>query len=441
MLTSIEQRYHGEALSLLRWLAFSSEPLTLAQLTIAGAILESDAEDINYADLECQEDFEGPLDILAGLVLVIKNDETNEVYDGIADDDSAADSGNESDSEAVLDGENKLDVVLRRSRLGPQSKIRLAHFSVKEYLISSRIITSTAQKFHLDSRISEHFLAQTCITYLLHYAGNDLKSQKVEDLSTFPLLEYAAKSWYIHFSQGGEANTSPTIFLLSTESIKLDWLRVFDPEEPSIGFFALPNYIGPALYYASTLGLERTVQVLLDAGADVNATGGDYGNALQAASLKGYESLVRVLLDRGADVNANGGTYGTALQAASLYGYEKIVQILLDAGANTNASAGLYNSALQAASRGGHERIVRKLLDMGADVNSSGGAYGDALAAAGGRESETIARILLDAGADVKVNNRALQTASSSGHVDLVRILLDAGADVHAYGRMSFGYC
>ncbi|KAI1584776.1 ankyrin repeat domain containing protein [Pyrenophora tritici-repentis] len=47
--------------------------------------------------------------------------------------------------------------------------------------------------------------------------------------------------------------------------------------------------------------------MLLDAGADVNAQGGDYGNALQAASAEGHEQVVKMLLDAGADVNAQGG--------------------------------------------------------------------------------------------------------------------------------------
>jgi ankyrin repeat protein len=42
---------------------------------------------------------------------------------------------------------------------------------------------------------------------------------------------------------------------------------------------------------------------------------------------------VQMLLAAGADVNAQGGQYGTALQAASLRGHEKVVQMLRAAGA------------------------------------------------------------------------------------------------------------
>jgi hypothetical protein len=49
---------------------------------------------------------------------------------------------------------------------------------------------------------------------------------------------------------------------------------------------------------------------MLDAGTDVNAQGGRYGNALQAASWEGHETL----LDAGVDVDAQGGEYGLQAQ-------------------------------------------------------------------------------------------------------------------------------
>ena len=45
------------------------------------------------------------------------------------------------------------------------------------------------------------------------------------------------------------------------------------------------NNIYPPLYYVSMAGLHKSVQMLLDKGADVNAQGGFYDNALQAASV------------------------------------------------------------------------------------------------------------------------------------------------------------
>jgi hypothetical protein len=51
------------------------------------------------------------------------------------------------------------------------------------------------------------------------------------------------------------------------------------------------------------------VKILLDANADI---------ALQAASVGGHERVVQMLLEAGTNVNAQGGEYGNALQAVSV---------------------------------------------------------------------------------------------------------------------------
>jgi len=46
------------------------------------------------------------------------------------------------------------------------------------------------------------------------------------------------------------------------------------------------------------------VQTLLDAGADMNAQGGEYGNTLQAESTASHQKVVWILLDAGAYIHA-----------------------------------------------------------------------------------------------------------------------------------------
>jgi ankyrin repeat protein len=59
--------------------------------------------------------------------------------------------------------------------------------------------------------------------------------------------------------------------------------------------------------------------------------------ALQAASVRDHEKVARMLLDAGAEINAQGGEYGNALCAASQHGHEKVVQMLLSRGEEVNA--------------------------------------------------------------------------------------------------------
>jgi ankyrin repeat protein len=42
---------------------------------------------------------------------------------------------------------------------------------------------------------------------------------------------------------------------------------------------------------------------------------------------------VQVLVEAGADIDAQGGVYGTALQVAAARGHKEVVQVLVEAGA------------------------------------------------------------------------------------------------------------
>lgn len=57
-------------------------------------------------------------------------------------------------------------------------------------------------------------------------------------------------------------------------------------EKDDIGIDASDRNGRTALIWASECGHEKVVRILLDAGADVNAQGGEYASALQAASAR-----------------------------------------------------------------------------------------------------------------------------------------------------------
>jgi ankyrin repeat protein len=193
-----------------------------------------------------------------------------------------------------------------------------------------------------------------------------------------------------------------------------------------------------ALQDTSFRGYEKMVQMLIDAGADVDNRGGHYGSPLWTASSEGHEKVVRVLIDAGADVDAQGDDRETALQAASSRGYEKVVRLLIDAGADVNSQGGNRETALQAASSKGYEKVVQTLIDAGADVVTQGAKMSCALFAAIDKGHEKVVRILVDAGADVKAKKRgyspALYAAVEGGCEKIVQILTEAGADINAQG-------
>ena len=289
--------------------------------------------------------------------------------------------------------------------------IKLAHFSIKEYLISDDLLRGAASFFHFTAELSHSLIAQTCLAYLLQFDTTGT-FDSYEMIESAPLAKYAARYWIFHAHNGGIEKSEPlwmfrlAVKLFTPESAQfINWVMIYNMDHIV------------TLYYASQAGFVKVSGHLLEKGADVNAQGGNYGNALQAASSGGHEVIVKLLLEEGADVNAQGGHYGNALQAASSGGHEVIVKLLLEKSADINAQGGNYGNALQAASSCGHEVIVKLLLEKGADVNAQGG---NALQAASSYGHEVIVKLLLEKGADVNAQGgdygNALQAASSGGH-------------------------
>ncbi|THZ62334.1 hypothetical protein D6C88_08618, partial [Aureobasidium pullulans] len=329
---------------------------------------------------------------------------------------------------------------------GSREEIRLAHFSVKEYLISDNVRNANYQAW-LIQPIAAASVASVLLTYLLCL---EMETAEDEIASAYPLAFYAAKHW-TYF--GRVADSEDTRLHILIDKLLLEpgrrsrWLSVYNPDTGRrFRKTSLPT--PEPLYYASLCGLEQVSIRLLKGGADVNTVGGEYENALQAAAAGNHENItkllinwganvnaynsvstlqvaskgicgniVRLLLANGAHVNAHSGMYGNALQAACARSNADTVQILLGYGADVNAQGGSrYGSALQAACAKGETETVRLLLNRGADVNARGGHHGSVLRAACFRDDAEIVRVLLDSGTIHEVRN----------HAEIVRILLES---------------
>ncbi|KZP20231.1 hypothetical protein FIBSPDRAFT_932467 [Athelia psychrophila] len=79
--------------------------------------------------------------------------------------------------------------------------VKLAHFSVKEYLISEHILSGAAADFRTDEQSSHSVIAQTSLAYLLHFDKPDYPSLDTSPL--YPLAQYAAEHWVAHFHSAG----------------------------------------------------------------------------------------------------------------------------------------------------------------------------------------------------------------------------------------------
>ena len=113
-----------------------------------------------------------------------------------------------------------------------------------------------------------------------------------------------------------------------------------------------------ALWDAAWDGRTAVVELLLAAGADVDAKDEDGWTALHYAATRGHTAVVELLLAAGADVNAQSNAGGTALHYAAFYGHSAVVELLLAAGADVDAESKIGGTALQAAAAYGHATVV-----------------------------------------------------------------------------------
>jgi ankyrin repeat protein len=398
ILTAINKEDREYAMCILQWLTFSARPLSLKE--IAEVVAINVARDPAFDRNEVLEDPLEALNICSSLVTTTKDKS--------------------------------------EGRRGPAQRfIVLAHYSVREYLVSDRVKQGQAKQYSMQEVECHKAITKGSLMYLIQIE----QLLSTETLETFALARYAAEFWSTHLRRTGD-ETEGTLLamgLMSTDKPAfLNWIKLCDPDHPWEGpdLDRGPDTVATPLYYAASLGLTLTTRLLLGKDADVNVQGGVYGNALQVASAEGHVQVVEMLLDKSADLNAQGGHFDTALQAASFRGHEQVVEMLLDKGADVNAQVGHFDNALQAAALQGHKQVVEMLLNKGANVNVQGGYFDDALRAASYGGHEQVVKMLLNRGANVNAlggrYGNALQAASLRGHKEVVEMLLDRGARVNA---------
>jgi hypothetical protein len=154
-----------------------------------------------------------------------------------------------------------------------------------------------------------------------------------------------------------------------------------------------------ALEHAVRNANREMVQLLLAAGANVNAKNSGDETVLMMLDDDATSDLVWDLLNSGADVNQKDSGGNTALmQVASTRNLEAL-KTLLDAGAKINERNKLGKTALMIAASEGQVHIVRALVLAGADINAVDKEKSDALAQAIENDHEAVIRFLKSKGA------------------------------------------
>ncbi|KAL8881935.1 MAG: hypothetical protein Q9198_000968 [Flavoplaca austrocitrina] len=204
--------------------------------------------------------------------------------------------------------------------------------------------------------------------------------------------------------------------------------------------------VGTALELAISEHPEAVMDRLPKAGADPNLTPEGQNSLIGTVIATSNVAYVQKLLNYGANIS---GSESSALYLACRSGSLDTVQLLLDSGANVDAQGGPLGTGLHAACFDNHGSVVRLLLHSGASINTPKGRYLSALQAAAASQdpSEQVIDVLLDAGADVNFQggkyNTGLQAAACGGdslprrkeqHLRIAQRLLSKGANVNLIG-------
>ncbi|MEH6517774.1 MAG: ankyrin repeat domain-containing protein [Halioglobus sp.] len=202
----------------------------------------------------------------------------------------------------------------------------------------------------------------------------------------------------------------------------------------------------PALLEAAAQGNVAEVNVLLEAGADIDFTlpndtpkwGYLVSTALETASGKGHADVVELLLQKGAKTRTDKSRGLYAATWAGGRGHTETLLLLLK---HENPDAEhlnpLFGPALIGATRNQHLTTIRALLTAGVDPNwytprGSSPKPAILIAAAPGHEETFL--ILLEAGADPKPHPDILSYTSGRADTVMVQRLLDLGMDPNDKG-------
>jgi ankyrin repeat protein len=174
---------------------------------------------------------------------------------------------------------------------------------------------------------------------------------------------------------------------------------------------------------------------LLDNGADPSAVDAQRRPPLLSAATP---DLVRILLDTGADIDASGFDGETLLMAAARGGMPEMVGCLIEHEADVDAASDLGTTALHFAI---NARVrdevslpcIEELIESGADVNERNRAGETPLMLAADSGSERAIDLLIRAGAEVDAldneGNTALLRSVKAMKGAILPALLRAGAD------------
>jgi ankyrin repeat protein len=186
------------------------------------------------------------------------------------------------------------------------------------------------------------------------------------------------------------------------------------------------------LISASVENNIAAVRVLLDAGANPNASDTSRDTALLWAASKGHVELSRLLLDKGAFATHRSMDGINLLHAAALGGSIEICEDVLRLGLELESRCNLERTALHWSVENQHLECTRFLLDAGSSIDAQDAERETALHLCKDKEIALLEFLLTrNPSLDLRCAGgaTALQKAAASGNVQCAKRLIAAGAN------------
>jgi ankyrin repeat protein len=222
--------------------------------------------------------------------------------------------------------------------------------------------------------------------------------------------------------------------------------------------------IGACIALKNEESLKDMMQLLIEAGADVNIKDEEGRTALMEACScgDGCKEVVRLLIEAGADVNATDKEGWSALRMACYYiesetTLNMVVQDFIDAGVDVNAKDNEGCTVLietcarerKSAVKG----VIQKLIEAGANVNQTDSCGFTALMAAclfihDEKILQEIVQFLVDKGAKVNAKDvygftALLYACTPKNNINVLKgifqVLVTAGADIDVQTINNYG--
>ncbi|UZP43317.1 hypothetical protein NXS19_011133 [Fusarium pseudograminearum] len=425
---------YDRIISLLRWAAFAIRPLNVAEIT--EAVLIGDFEDFPLDDLpdEIDDDYVETeiVGLCAPLIQMIHRCE---------------DKGTGS--------------------LAARQTVHLAHFSVKEFLLTQLPAPGAIQaNTSLVSQYQHTLLATACLQYINF---ENTWADTADDVTPpgAVLRGYAGNTWRLHFNSGLTSDETAmnlvTALFDEENSVWGRWRSWYHMQLSNIveqgnanvftrwmtensgpisyaiimglDFIAdklIPEYISGvrdmadldrvALLISRDLGRQNMLEKLLKSGVSAKAAEPDGTSILYLAACCNSSQVVQILIDRGADVAATNRKGFTPLHVAR---NADIARILIQSGAVVDARANDGRTPLHLAADSDILEVIDILLDMGATVDARDEMDFTPLHSACGSGCQEAARRLIANGASLV---GAIHMACAMGHNKVVQMLVHEGA-------------